>query len=75
MDSTPQLSAAAAEASLPEVRAQLEDAHGRLVTLLDGLPADAFASGHPARQWVKAMTRHSAHHARELSQGHVDSTE
>lgn len=66
---------AAGEASLPQVRAQLEDAHSRLVALLDGLPADAFTKGNPARQWTKAMTRHSAHHARELSEGHIDSTE
>ncbi len=52
--------------SLHEVRASLERAYARLVTLLDGLDEATFAPGGVAREWVTALTRHNHEHARAL---------
>ncbi|MCA1598079.1 MAG: ClbS/DfsB family four-helix bundle protein, partial [Chloroflexi bacterium] len=55
--------------SLHEVRASLEQAYARLVTLLDGLDEAAFAPGGVAWEWVTALTRHNHEHARALMGG------
>ena len=52
-----------------EVRARLDEAHARLVTLLNGLDDSAFAPDGAAGQWVGALTRHDQEHARALSGG------
>ena len=62
--------AAAVEAiggeGLARVRERLEDAHARLMTLLDRLDGSAFVPGAPAHEWVTSLTAHSMEHAHQM---------